>query len=408
MAERYSRRDFLTGVVACGTLTAAAIYLLPGGRPAAPIELTLITGSDSTGARQILLEIWNEVHPNVRVRVEVVGGETGDQRQEMINRATSARADIINLDVIHIPYFADQELIAPIELDDASVFLDNTLQANRVNSDPRRFWAAPFNTDVGMLFERLAGGESPGDGPDLAQVLDSEVSPGSRQFVGQLRPTSSASEEAFVVNVLEHALSRDPSILDDNGIPANDLSRWSAALEPLRAAVSDGRVALSSTEADSLDQFVGTAGPRFMRNWPVKYRELQQLNDADVEAGRIRLRSLPTGILGGQSLAVVNGSRNHEAATEVIRFLTDDRAQRVLAAHGLAPARIGAYNDVNLKAFIPHLDRLRGAVEGARPRPIHPLYSRFSTVIVNHVGRLLSDNVDLPAQFIDEMIVALV
>jgi hypothetical protein len=57
-----------------------------------------------------------------------------------------------------------------------------------------------------------------------------------------------------------------------------------------------------------------------MRNWPVKYWELRNLNDRDATASTLLVRPLPTGILGGQSLALASGARHESEAAELIRF----------------------------------------------------------------------------------------
>jgi multiple sugar transport system substrate-binding protein len=325
----------------------------------------------------------------------------------MLTEAKSGTADIVNLDTIDILEFVGQELLVPMELPDDELFISRTIQASRVDNDASRYWAAPFNTDVGMLFERLTSGGTPTDVTGLAEVLDNLVPDGSQGFVGQLGPTSSASNEAFVVNILEHALSHDDGILNENGIPVYDLGRWQKALDPLRTAIARRRVTLADNEQASVAAFMANTSLRFMRNWPVQYRVLQQNNDPDVKAARIRVQPLPVGILGGQSLAVAARSRYPARAAEVIRFLTGNEAQKILAAHGLAPTRITAYGDPNLKAFIPHLEALRGAVEKARPRPVHRNYGAFADAVVSHVTRLLKANTNLPSMFIDEIRAAL-
>jgi multiple sugar transport system substrate-binding protein len=403
---RYSRRDFLTGVVACSTASAVTIYLLPGGRTTPRVELSLVTGVDPTGARQLLLDMWNDANPNAPVTLHEVRGATDDQRSEMIDAINNNDADVVNLDIIHIPFFADQDLITPIELDNVNGFLEQTRRPGLVESEPDRYWAAPFNADAGMFFERLSSAEAEGTLLGLAEVVDDESANGSPRFVGQLNPSSSVSQEAFVVNILEHALARNEGILGEDGEPEYELTLWEEALEPLRAAIAAGRILRSDTEENSRDEFRDRS-LRYMRNWPVKYRELQQMNDPDAIASRILVRPLPVPILGGQSLALTSGSRHESEARELIRFLTSDEAQKVLAAHGLAPTRVAAYNDENLSAFTPHLESIRGAVEAARPRPIHRNYSEFSEAVLRHMTRLLDDGEDLPSQFIDEMRAAL-
>jgi multiple sugar transport system substrate-binding protein len=406
MSAEYSRRDLLAGVLVAGTVSATALYLAPGGRPLPSIGLTLWTGADPTGptgARQLLAEMWNGANPNAPVTLVTKPGSSIDQRNEMQVAAESGIADVLNLDMIDIPYFAGRGLIAPIVLNELQVFLPETLQASRVGNDPR-YWAAPFNTDVGMLFERLRPGQSSAatQAPSLSTVIDNLVPDNSGQFAGQLQPSSSDSEEAFVVNILEHAISRDSGILDANGFPAYDLRRWQQATKPLHDVITKNRITKCASEADTLAASERQK-LRYMRNWPVYYRRLQQDGDPDVQAGRIRVSPLPTGILGGQSLAIVKKSPHAAQATELIRFLTAEPAQKIIAAHGLAAVRSAAYSDPDLGAFIPHLESIRGAVESARLRPIHANYRAFSTVMANHMKNLLQRNIDLPSQFIDEM-----
>jgi multiple sugar transport system substrate-binding protein len=406
MTFEYSRRDFLAGVLATGTLAALGTYFAPGGRPGPSITLRLVTGRDLTGARDLLISQWNRANPRARVDVEVVTGSTVDQRDAMRSRVTSGNADILNLDIINIPYFASHGHIAPIELQGVDEFLPSTLVASKLGDpDATQHWAAPFNTDVGMLFRRVESDPATADTaePTLATVIDGLAPDGSHQFAGQLRPLSSSAEEAFAVNILEHALSRDENILQgDNGMPARELEAWQRALQPLQAAVGAERILLCDSEEDTRDKF-HTQSPTYMRNWPVKYRELQQMNDLDVARSRIRVGPLPIGILGGQSLAVATTSTEASRATEFIHYLASEESQKVLASYGIAATRKGAYSDPNLKAFIPHLEQLRGAVEQARPRPICPRYPEFSAAFVPHMKRLLEQGMDLTTRFVEDI-----
>jgi multiple sugar transport system substrate-binding protein len=254
VSEKYSRRDFLTGVLVCGTLSTAAISIFPGSRPVGHAELTLLTGTDGTGARQLLIDMWNRANPSTTVRLVNSEGETGDQKRQMETGARNGTVDIVNLDTIHIRSFVEQELITAVEVDDAGLFVAPTIRANRVSATSDRLWAVPFNTDVGMLFERLPAGARPGT-PKFSEIIDA-IADGSMQFVGQLFPTSSASHEAFVVNVLEHALSRNDKILDGDGVPAYDLGAWQDALQPLHDALRTQRIAAASSEDESVTRFM--------------------------------------------------------------------------------------------------------------------------------------------------------
>ena len=330
---------------------------------------------------------------------------TTDQRNAMITRAESGNADILNLDVINIAHFRDRGYIVPVQLEDAQEFIPSTLLPSR-SGDPSstEYWATPYNTDVGMVFQRLAADPTaPGtEMPELSTVIDQLVPDQSRQFAGQLDPASSGSGEAFVVNVLEHALSRDADIVDPTtGMPSLALERWQAALAPLTVAIANGRILRADTETSTRDAF-RRQSLTYMRNWPAEYRELQQDGDPDSQVQRIRVGALPRGLLGGGSLAIAAKAAQPERAAEFIRFLTGEPAQRIIASYALAPVRSGAYEDPGLQAFIPHLREVRGAVEDARPRPISPTYTEFSEAVSRHFEDLLAGTA-LTTDFIDDI-----
>jgi multiple sugar transport system substrate-binding protein len=407
MPTRISRRDFLAGVLATGILSAGATALVPGGRTVPPVTLRMVTGEDPTGARDLLLDLWHQRNPRISVRAEVLRGSTEDQRRTMESRAKSGAADILNLDIIHIPRFRSQGLIEQVEIANVDEFLERPLTPGAVvGAGSAAFWAVPFNSDVGMLFERV-GKALPG-ATDLAGVVDG-LPDGSAGFAGQLRSESTITEEAFTVNVLEHALSRDPDILDpDTGHPARELERWVRALGPMHVARARGRLTVCDGEAETTDQYRALQLP-YMRNWPVKYRTLQMQDDGDARAATMAVRALPQGVLGGQSLALVTGSDHHSEAMEFIRFLTGLSAQKIIAAYGLAPVHREVYNDPALLPFVPHLDLIRGAIERAVPRPVHPDYGAASRVFFKYVGGLPknSEDVELTTAFVDELQAAL-
>ena len=406
---RFSRRDFLAGALATGTLSAAATYLTPGGRAVSSAEIRFATGVDPTGARDLLVEMWNRANPKSKVAVNLLKGTTLNQRNAMVDLVNAGAVDVLNVDVIDIPFFHEQKHLREVELEDVNGFLPKCLLTSRLGvPDSKTYWAVPFNADVGVLFQRLVADFGPATTPpSLADAVDRLVEDGSATFAAQMQARPSPSSEAFVVNVLEHALSRDQQILDPaTGMPTLDVARWRNALDPLRAAVTKGRLTRASTEDATREAFQGNH-LSYMRNWPVKYRELQQNDDVDVRASRIRLGELPVGILGGQSLAVASNAENVDRATDFIRFMAGLPAQKILASYGLPAVRAGAYDEPSVNAFIPHLGVVQTAVEDAQPRPVSPRYHEFSDVVVTHVSALLDAGRDLPREFTDEMAKAL-
>ena len=390
MAELYSRRSFLAGVLTAGTLSAGAGYVLTRREP---VELVLATGVDTTGARQLLTTMWNELNPDARIRTEQVNSSTGDQYEKFLK----TKADIFNLDVIHIPRFADEKRIVPLTPRNEILLLPAVSRlAERAGTSD--FWAIPFNTDVGMLYRRIADKSVADPPPSLKGVLAGP--PG--QFVGQLQTVSPQTDEAFVINVLEQALAQDDAILTTDGVLSYSLGQWREALGPLAAAVRTKRVGTEAGEADTTRTFQ-RSGLRYMRNWPVSFPAIDRAERTKRTTAEIRIGRLPTGIIGGQSLAVSAESSNRDVAEQAIHFLTDKSSQLLLAKYGFAPTGLDAYYDQRLAESLPHLKDIRYAVESSRPRPMHRNYAEFARLFAQHTQRYLYDGEQLTQRFIEDI-----
>lgn len=391
MAELYSRRSFLAGVLTAGMLSTSAGYLFTRQES---ITLTLATGDDDTGGRDLLITMWNKLNPRTQIVVREVNSSTQDQFQLF----SQTRADIFNLDAIHIPKFRAAGRIVPFDPgNDITLLAPVRRLCQQEGTD--KLWAVPFNTDVGMLYRRVTDKRLAEPEPSLASVLRR---PGTLSLAGQLDTVGTQTDEAFVCNVLEHALAQDDAILDENGVLSYGLGQWRNALAPLAEAVQRRRLVTAAGEDDTTRAFQRD-NLRYMRNWPVDFPAVDRAERAETHTAEIRLGRLPVGILGGQSLAIAADSEHRAEAERVIHFLTDTPAQKLLATYGFAPTGVDAYIDADLQAALPHLNMIRYAVEGSRPRPMHPDYADFSRRFADHTRRYLHANEQLTQRFIQDI-----
>ncbi|WP_229072263.1 extracellular solute-binding protein [Actinoplanes sp. DH11] len=390
MVELYSRRSFVAGALTAGTLSTAAGYLFTRREP---VKLVLTTGADATGARQLLINMWNRLHPDITIEVVEVNSSTQDQYAKFVE----TRADIYNLDVIHIPRFAEAGRITPLVPRNDATLLDPVQRVCAVENSPDEYWAIPFNTDVGMLFRRITDKRA----TDLAPSMDEVLAQGS--LTAQLRTDGIATDEAFVVNVLEQALAQDEAILDAGGTVSFNLGQWKTALAPLADALRRRRVLPESSEETTIRTY-NVRDARYMRNWPVWFPQVDRAERGS-KAGtmEIRLGGLPVGILGGQSLAVASDSAHRDEAEQVIQFLTDEPAQKLLASFGFAPPGLDAYIDAGVQAVAPHVTTIRTAVEASRPRPMHPGYADFARAFKDHTFAYLYRDEELTQRFVDDL-----
>jgi multiple sugar transport system substrate-binding protein len=388
MADIYSRRSFIAGVLTAGMLSTAAGYLFTRRTP---VTITLVTGADTTGARDLLINLWNRLHPGVTIEVVKVNSSTVDQ----FDKFAGTDADIYNLDVIHIPRFAARERIVPLDPPEGITLLPTVQRLAQVGEDSSQLWAVPFNTDVGMLFRRITDKAA----SDPEATLDTVIT-GKRQFAGQLTSEGSVTDEAFVINVLEQALAQDHTILDDRGVVSFSLGQWQRALAPLAEALRGKRIVAAAGEENTNDAFQNQ-NLRYMRNWPVWYPEIDREERKKAGTAAIRIGRLPIGIIGGQGLAIAKDTKHREEAEAVIHFLTGMPSQKLLATYGFAPTGQEAYNDPEVKAAVPHLEIVRSAVESAHPRPMNAGYADFARVVRQHTYDYLYRNVQLTDGFVE-------
>ena len=399
----------MSGALSCGALSAWGSLVFtsqPRPRPKPKISLTIASGADPTGARQLLNDVWNEGNPDCVARYRIARGATYDQFRQMREWAANGEVDVVNLDVVHVPEAVATGLIGPTAGDNRDQFLDAPLRTCQVPGDGR-LWAVPFNTDCGVLFHRSAG---PGPLPDLRSLLEYTGPGAGRRWIAQLPQGPGPQGEAFLCNVLEHALAMDPTIVDPDGGPSVEVARWENALRPLQRAIGRGRVvgvADLSDEKRSIDAFAAGEAA-VMRNWPTRFREIDRTMASDITIG-----GLPCGILGGQNLAIAARTDHAAEAQKWIRFMTDLPAQHVLAVHGFAPTRTDSYNDQVLQDQVPHLEALRILIERARPRPTiaddkarpTPGYEPFSKDVQEPLRAYLFDThvTELPPRFAELM-----
>ncbi|MGX6601887.1 ABC transporter-binding protein [Micromonosporaceae bacterium Da 78-11] len=393
MTEFYSRRSFLAGALTAGMLSTSAGYFLTRRKS---VTLTLATGADPTGGRQLLVTMWNELNPSAQIVVKEVNSSTQDQ----FTKFNETSADIFNLDVIHIPrYVAEGRIVSFTPRNEISL-LPAVRKLCQVPGSPTLFWAAPFNTDVGLLFRRVADKTAGDPEPALGEILRRAP----EQLTAQLNTVGSQTDEAFVVNVLEQALAQDDAILDDNGVLSYGLGQWRQALGPLAAAI---KLLDAQAGEDDTTRAFQRRDLRYMRNWPVGFPALDRAERAKPTTDEIRLGRLPIGILGGQSLAIAKASPHREEAERAIHFLTDTPAQKLLATFGFAPTGVDAYIDAGLRAASPQLSIIRYAVEAARPRPVHANYAEFAKRFKEHTYAYLYEGEQLTQRFIADISEAL-
>lgn len=373
-----------------GTAGGAGAAALDGRGP-----ITFVTGKDRSGHLQKQVDGWNAEHPKEQVRVIELPDEPNDQRQQMIQNATT-KSDayaVLNLDVVWTAEFAANRWLAELPKDkiDLSKMLPATITTGQYRD---RLYAVPSTSDAGMLYYRKdlldkAGISAPpktyGEMWDACEKVGKlPEAKGIDCFFTEVNKT-----ESMTISAVEAIGSAGGSIIGADGKPALNTPQAKQGVEFLVNAKKEHM----PKEAVTLD----TEGGRryfqsgklvFQRQWPYQYALANSEDGSSKVAGKFAVAPLPgpngPGVanLGGHNLAISAFAKNKATSLDFIRYLTGEQSQRGnLLATSQAPTVAALYDDPEMVKKFPYLPVLKQAIANAKPRPVAVKYGDVTAAI---------------------------
>lgn len=346
-----------------------------GGGVENPGEIVVASGRDVTGKggiRQQLIDAWNTLQAAAgspyTARLVELSGSADQQRSQLLGalQSGSAAYDVVNLDVTWVPEFARAGLIREL---DTSMVPDDVIDA--VAGTARwddKVYSVPFNSDVGLLYYRR-------DYLEKAGVEDTDLSDGTtwnhvRELINTLTETGAdalggaykkgwttqlGAYEGLTVNGIEAYASTDPKgkhpLTDDQGRYTGSADRLRAGITELKDRTAEAYTLSRGEKYDEDQSLTDFANGKtaFLRHWPYAYRTLHQ----SLTSRQLGVAPLPgKAVLGGQNLAVTASSGRADAASKLIRYLTDPESERCLLDAGFAATRTSAYTEPGLTCKI--------------------------------------------------------
>ena len=260
--------------------------------------ITFVTGKDTSGYLQPLLDVWNAAHPAERVTLVQLPVDADDQHAQMVAnlQARSAMYDVLNMDVIWTPEFASAGWIVPLNPDlfPLKQFLPPAVDTAEWDG---RLWAAPYTSNAGLLYYRTdilarAGAAPPRTWAQLADLART-LAPRYHMYgySGQYM-----LYEGLTVNFAEAVQSAGGAILSGEGKRVVlDSPQARAGLDFLVQGFRAGwipKVALGWDENKSSTAF--EAGKLlFMRNWPLAYGLASRPGRGNQVTGKFGVAALP-------------------------------------------------------------------------------------------------------------------
>jgi multiple sugar transport system substrate-binding protein len=386
-----SRRAVLAAAVLAAAGCAGAVD--PGSRA----ELGWATGGVPPSDRDRALDIaarWNKLHPNgPKVRVEALALSTNEQHQLLTLELNAGLSgfDILDLDVVWIPDFAQRGWL--VDLQDLRPAIEHAALPNPMQTAiwNGKLWAAPYTTDAGILYYRADLVDTPPTTWEELIEIGRQV--GERNGIAPF-VADGARHEGLVIQYLEYFWSLGGDVLGKDGqsvLFQPDKARQAA--EFMWKAFHEGFYApgFNTMTLEDTRKTFQSGEAVFLRSWPYAYQPMNGKDPDSQVAGKVGIAPLPTfagfrpvAALGGHNLAVSAFSRNIPAATEFVRFVSTSRDMQLALAqrHSLAPTMAAAYHDL---ASDPMMALLAKVLPTAKPRPATPEWFTISAELQQRI-----------------------
>lgn len=388
---------------------AVAAVLVGGlaacGAESGPPSLTWYINPDDGGQAEIAARCTEQADGAYTIQTELLPREASDQREQLSRRlaANDDSIDLMSLDPIYIPEFAEADWLAPVSDDVAETVTADVVQGALEFSTWRdEIVVAPFWANTQLLWYRKSVAEQAGLDPEnepvtWQQIIDAASEQDKDIGVQGIRA------EAYTVWINALVMSAGGEILPNPEAEADELQialdndaghRAAQIISTIASEGLGGPGLPNQDENAAMLQFRSDNGS-FMVNWPFVYTATV----AGVEDGTLS-QDLLDDIgwttypqvgdqdsrppLGGIGLGVGANSQYVEESYDAIEcIVTPENQAYYFVSNGNPPASSAAYDDPEVQETFPMADVIEQSLENAGPRPQTPFYNEVSTGLQN-------------------------
>jgi multiple sugar transport system substrate-binding protein len=381
------------------TLVLASTLAACGGGAeagATPV-LNWYINPDSGGQATIAERCSEESNGAYRIEVAQLPRDSPAQREQLIRRlaANDESIDLMSLDVVFPPEFAQAGFLAPVPEDVAQEVSEGVFQGALDSATwDGELAAVPFWSNTQLLWYRKSVAEAAGLDMSQPVTWDQLIEAAESQDV--LLSAQGRRSESLMVWFNALLESAGGQYIEESGDSPEDIQFGLSTPEADRASEVMAAVANSSavgpgfttaSEDTSASEFESDdAG--FMVNWPFVYAQAL----SKVEAGTLD-QSVPDDYgwalypavdegtpsappLGGIDIAVSAFSRNPDLAYEAVTCIVQDENQaEYMVTNGNPASSIAVYDDPEVQEAYPMADTIRESLELAASRPLTAYYS---------------------------------
>jgi multiple sugar transport system substrate-binding protein len=367
-----------------------------GGGSGAPV-LNWYINPDSGGQAEIAARCSEASNGAYTIEVAQLPRDSPAQREQLIRRlaANDESIDLMSLDVVFPPEFAQAGFLAPVPEDVAQEVSEGVFQGALDSATwDGELVAVPFWANTQLLWYRKSVAEAAGLDTSQPVTWDQLIEAAESQDA--LLSAQGRRSESLMVWFNALLESAGGQYIEESGDSPEDIQFGLSTPEADRASEVMAAVANSSavgpgfttaSEDTSASEFESDdAG--FMVNWPFVYAQAV----SKVEAGTLD-QSVPDDYgwalypavdagtpsappLGGIDIAVSAFSRNPDLAYEAVACIVQDENQaEYMVTNGNPASSIAVYDDPEVQEAYPMADTIRESLELAASRPLTAYYS---------------------------------
>ena len=381
---------------------------------------TIRVFAGSTFRPDLLQPIFDRFEKKTGTKVVLeLGGATSELQGAYLSTVLGAKdpsLDVMLIDVIRPAQFQAQGWLEPLDKyfggdKDRQEFIDGyvpgPVKATTIGTE---LWALPATTDVQFLYYRkdllekhkAAVPKTWEEVTATAQkILAAEGNPNLQGLNFQGAPI-----EGAVCMFLQPFWAAGGDFLQGGKVNVNNdfgkkaLNLWVDSIN--KSKISPALMA--EVRTDDSRRMMQQGNVLFGLNWAYAWAHFQgnggPTSGPTAVKGNIGVARLPafagskvgsSTCQGGASWGISNFSKNKQKAFELLRYMSDTKAQEEFSIKGgFLPVRKALYNNNNVLKANPHYDDLYPVILKARPRPVTANYPKVSEIIRTNVNAVVA------------------
>ncbi len=394
-----------------------------GGTP----TMTWYINPDNGGQEELAKKCTEASNGAYKIEIATLPNGADDQREQLVRRlaANDDSIDLMSLDPVFVPEFANAGYLRPFTDAEAPEFTDDVLAGSLKTAMWKdKLVAAPFWANTQLLWYRKSVAEKAGIDPEAGPVTWDQIIDAAKETDTTVEVTG-ARYEGYMVWINTLVASAGGQVLKNpeagkDAKPDLDSPAGKEAATIIHRLATDGVAdpqLSTATEETARAGFQADNGG-FMVNWPYVYGAALEAVDGGSldqsvvdDIGWARIPAVEAGTpsappLGGINLGIGAFGKHQDEAVDAARCITTTQSQiDYMLKTGNPGARAAVFDDPQVREKFPMADLIRNSIDEATPRPQSSYYPDVSGATTREFHPPAAVNPDSTPANTDELIV---